>query len=85
MPTPVHDRENRNGVWLDAEKYREGEATNLRPTNVASPRGVESRIGANAGPARFDLAEKLQPESAPLKFVPEKLGLQFELSAPTDA
>jgi hypothetical protein len=81
----MHDRQNRDGVRLDAEEHREGEAANLRWTNVARPRGVESWIGANAGPAGFDLAEKLQPESASLEFVPEKLSLQFELSAPTDA
>ncbi len=85
MPTPVHDRENCNGRWLDAEEYGEGEATNLRPTNVTRPRCVESRIAANVGPAGFDLAEKLQPESAPLEFVPEKLCLELELSPSADA
>ena len=85
MPTPVDDRENCDGVWLNAEEHREGEATNLRSSNVARPWRVESRIGANAGPAGFDLAEELPPESASLKFVPEKLGFQLELGASTDA
>ena len=85
MLVPVHDRENRDGAWLDVEKYREGEAMRLCSTDVAGPRRVESRVVSNARPAGFDLAEELQPESGPLEFVPEKLGLQFELSAPTDA
>jgi hypothetical protein len=85
MPAPVHNRENRDGVRLDTEEHREGEATNLRPANVACPQRVESGVSPNAGPAGFDLAEKLQPESAPLEFVPKELGLQLELSAFTDA
>jgi hypothetical protein len=81
----MHDRENCDGVWLDAEEHREGEPANLRPTNVIRPRRVKSRVSANTGPASLDLAKKLEPESTLLEFVPEELHLQFELSAPTDA
>lgn len=85
MPTPVHNRENRDGAGLNAEEDSKGEATNLRPTNVVHPQRVESGIGAYATPAGLDLGKKLQTEPASLEFIPEKLRLELELGAPADS
>jgi len=80
----MEHRKNRNGTCFDAVEDRERETTNLGSTDVARPRRIETRVCTNPGPTRFDLTEKVRPESALLKFVPEELGLQLEFGAPTD-
>ena len=85
MLTSMHDRQNGDRSRLDAVENSEREPTDLRPANIARPDRVETGIGTNAIPARFDLGEELQPKFALLEFVPEELSLQFELRPLTDA
>jgi hypothetical protein len=85
MLASMHDRENRDRGWLDAVEHSEWESANLRSANAARPDWVKIGTGTNAIPARFHLRKKFQPESAPLKFVPKEMGLQFELCARADA
>jgi hypothetical protein len=84
VPLPVDNRQNGDGVGLFAEENGEREATDLRATNVAIPEYVELRVGTDPGPTGLDLEEEFGSETAPLEFVPEKLGFKFELGAPTD-
>ena len=84
MPLSVDNRQYGDGVDLQAEKDGEWEAADLRPADVATPERVDVRVGTDKRPTRLDLSEKLASEATPLKFVPEELGFQFELGAPTD-
>jgi hypothetical protein len=85
MPVSVDNCQNGDGVSLQAEKDCEWEAADLRPAYVATPEHVEVRVRTDARPTRLDLSEELTSEAASLKFIPEELGFQLELGAPTDA
>lgn len=56
---PVNDRENGDGVRLDAEEYGVRETPDLRSTDVPTRNRIDRRVGTDARETGFDCTEEL--------------------------